>query len=268
MSLEERCSEGLYSGDVRECREVMVREWPQFLEERVKRNQGTIRTKQDPRFRLFVQPVLTPLKLNSIYRSKHSNALTRWQSEIPRYLYRFWTLRSLYNRTSLLEWEKLRLQFKKASWACNLEMNSQIIHWKTDILGIEMAQEDAWRSWYPKCLGDLTGWWPRFLWLMSTTDQQLVVSSETRSEQSRAGGNVNGRVTNPTWHWKHHQTAKHSTFHHTVLPHARSQLTITATLWGGQGHSHLADEKGKKTGLTFSLSKWYLCGQMGLCCTS
>lgn len=51
-----------------------------------------------------------------------------------------------------------------------------------------MAQEDAWRSWYPKCLGDLTGWWPRFPWLMSTIDQQLVVSSETCSEQIEQEG--------------------------------------------------------------------------------
>lgn len=58
---------------------------------------------------------------------------------------------------------------------------------------------------------------PRFHWLVS--DQQLVVSSEVCSEQNRAGGNAKGRVTNPTWHWKRHQTAKQT--------HLNSALSIT-----------------------------------------
>lgn len=77
MSLEERCSEGLCFGDVRECKEVMVKGMTTGFRRKGQRNQGTIRTKQDLRFRLFVQPVLMPLALNSIYRSKHSNPLTQ-----------------------------------------------------------------------------------------------------------------------------------------------------------------------------------------------
>lgn len=66
---------------------------------------------------------------------------------------------------------------------------------------------------------------PRFLWLVS--DQQLVVSSEACSEQSRAGGNAKGRVTKPIWPWKRHQTTKYTWTQH-FPSHNSSTCSVTS----------------------------------------